>query len=143
MKEIISARNKTSYYILSALCVFAVVQNTVFLRSPTLRPIAIPMYIIYFLAAIIFIFFVLNPHGAIERDGDSIIIRRGIQKTIVNKKDILEVFPTPHPSKPNQIQKNAVSFKIQESGKEKILICGDVADVDSAIEKLTAIISEA
>ena len=142
MKEVISARNKTSYYILSALCVFAVVQNTLFLRSPTLRPIAIPMYIVYFLAAIIFISFVLNPHGVIERDGDSIIIRRGIRKTIVSRKDILEVFPTPHPSKPNQIQKNAVSFKITVNGKEQILVCGDVVDVDTTVEKLTAIISE-
>lgn len=142
MKEVISARKKTSYYILSAICVFAVVQNTVLSRAGFLHPIIIPMYVVYFLAAIVFLMIVLSPHGVIERDGDFIIIRRGLRKTIVNKKDILNVFPAPHPSKPDRIQKNAVSFQIKVNGKEQALVCGDVVDVDTTIKKLTAIITK-
>jgi hypothetical protein len=142
MKEIISQRKKTTYIFVLVACVFSILASTSTTRIPMLRFIGIPIYIVLISLSIFCIFLLLSPHGAIERDGDSIIIRRGIRKTIVNKKDILEAFPTPHPSKPNQIQKNAVSFKITVNGKEQILVCGDVVDVDTTVEKLTAIISE-
>lgn len=142
MKEIISQRKKTTYVFVLVACVFSILTRTSTTRIPMLRFIGIPIYIVLISLSIFCIFLLLSPHGAIERDGDSIIIRRGIRKTIVSRKDILEVFPTPHPSKPNQIQKNAVSFKITVNGKEQILVCGDVVDVNTTVEKLTAIISE-
>ena len=142
MKEIISQRKKTTYIFVLVAYVFSILTSTSTTRIPMLRFIDIPIYIVLISLSIFCIFLLLSPHGAIERDGDSIIIRRGIRKTIVSRKDILEVFPTPYPSKPNQIQKNAVSFKITVNGKEQILVCGDVVDVNTTVEKLTAIISE-
>ena len=142
MKEIISQRKKTTYIFVLVACVFSILASTSTTRIPTLRFIGIPIYIVLISLSIFCIFLLLSPHGAIERDGDSIIIRRGIRKTVIDKKDILEVFPTPHPNRPDQIQQNVISIKILSNGKEEILTCGDIADVDSAIEKLTAIISE-
>ena len=66
----------------------------------------------------------------------------GSGRPLLTKRIFLEVFPTPHPNKPDQIQQNVISIKILSNGKEEILICGDIADVDSAIEKLTTIISK-
>lgn len=140
MKEIISKRNKKPYFFLLVISVASMIASTKYLRVPMLRYIALPMLIVLFLLSVMCIFLLINPHGAIERVDNTIIIRRGIRKTVITKKDILDVFPTPHPNKPNEIQKNVLSIKVLTNGTEKSLICSDIKDVKSTVEKLRVLI---
>ena len=140
MAEIISKRNKKPYFFLLILCILSVVASTYYMRVPTLCYIALPTLILTFLLSIMCIFLLVNPHGAIEQVDDTIVIRQGIRKTVINKNDILDVSPTPHPNKPDKIQKNVVSIKVLINGQEKTLICGDVTDVDYAVKKLSELI---
>ena len=143
MKEIISKRNKKPYFYLLVIALIAIFSSTRYLRVSPLGYIALPMLIACVLLSIISIFLLVDSHGVIERVDDTIIIRRGIRKTTINKNDILDVFPTPHPNKPNEIQKNVISIKVLANGKEKTLICGDVMDVESAVAKLIDLSKEA
>ena len=140
MTEIISKRNKKPYFFLLIFSVSSVVASTYYMRVPMLCNIALPTLFLTFLLSIMCVFLLVNSHGAIELIDDTIVIRRGIRKTVINKNDILDVFPAPHPSKPDEIQKNVVSIKVLINGQEKTLICGDVTDVDYAVKKLIELI---
>ena len=106
------------------------------MRNPILQYISLPVLIVCLLLSIFCVFLLIDTRGVIERIDDTIIIRRGIRKATINRKDILDVFPTPHPNKPNEIQDNVISIKTCENGKETVLVCGDVLEVESTIRTL-------
>ncbi len=142
MREIISRRNKKQYFFLLVISVVTIIASAQYWRVPMLRYIVFPALIALFLHSVMYIFLLANSHGAIEQVDDTIVIRRGIRKTVINRNDILDVLPMPHPNKPNEIQKNVISIKVLVNGKEKTLVCGDVSDVEFALKKLSGLIRQ-
>ena len=140
MKEIISKRYKKPYYFQLVLSVITMAISARYIHIPMLSNIMLIMLMILSLISITWIFVLANPHGVIERVDDTIIIRRIMDKTVINKNDILDVFPTPYSNKPNEMQKYMITIKFLAKGKEELLNCGDIADVDSAVKKLKDLI---
>ena len=139
MHTSIVERKKGTYVYLLILSVFTLAVGVVNRNASLLfRYFSIPMMIACACLVINCIIILLNPHGAIELVGDTVVVRRGIRKTTIRVSDMIEVFPTPYPNNPNSVQKNVVSIKLCTDGKEKILVCGDVKDVELAITKIAA-----
>ena len=137
MKEIIAKRNKKAYVFMLVISIITIITSTVYMRIPLMRYIAFPMIVLLSLSSVVWIYYIVDPRGVIEREGEKLILRRGMFKTVIDIKDILEVYITPHPGKKGVTQKSVISIKVIVNGKEKVLVCGDVLDQNAVIQRIS------
>ena len=140
MKEIIAKRNKKSYIFLLVISVISMFTSVRYLDVPMLCYIAIGMLLVLGLLTVFCVYILADHHGAIERDGNTLVIRRGVRRTVININDVLDVCAAPHPNKPGAIQENVITMKVLVDGKESTLTCGDLTDGETAIKKLSALL---
>ena len=133
MKEIISGRYKRPYSIALALSVVSIFISASYLKVPNFKIFGIVIIAILCLASVVWIYLLTDPRGVIERDGDMLIVRRGIRKTEIKLSDVKEISKIPHLTNPGEFQQNCVSIKATVDGEEKTLICSDVENVNAFI----------
>ena len=142
-KEIISKRYKNPYIFMFALSLFTIIYSITYpyhVQNPYLLTVNCVCLCLYVTAAILWGSLLADPRGVIEKDGDTIILVRGMRKTLIPVSDIQDVLLTPHPIKKGKFQKHAVTIKAIIKGKEKSLVCPDVIDPEVAVEKLKNIL---
>lgn len=143
MKEIIAKRNKTSYLFLLAVCVGSILGSVLLLNVQTLpfikymAPAAIALFGIF---SIVSLFLIFKSGGAVEREGDTLIVFRGITKEKVDISAITDAFPTPHPNDKTKALNNSVTLKLTVNGNEKLITCPDVLNVEEAIQNIKSLI---
>ncbi len=147
MKEIITKRYKKPHILLFVLSAVTVISGIVIRNVPfagialtLVGYLSVMIIALSVLMAASSLYFLVSPQGVIEKIDDNVIFRTGFRKTVVNKHDILGVAPACFPGNPDKIQKNAVTVKYLAGGAEKILVCGEVPDVEATISKLRSII---
>ena len=138
MKEVISKRNKKPYILALLLSVFSILMSFAYLNS--VRVLGWIFVIVLSISAIVWSIFLIDPRGVIEREGDTLIIRRGMWKTVVKIADVLDVDRVPHLSKAGEFQDNCISIRATVDGKETRMICSDVIDEVAVIAKIRAMI---
>ena len=139
MKEIISRRYKRNYLIMLAVSVITIFTSIRFMKLPIIQLVSIPMIAICALGAVVWTILLIDQRGVIEKIGNEVTIRQGIQKTVVKTTYIMNAYPTPHQTKAGVTQKNCVSVDVVIDGKRKTIICSDVEDVVQAVRRLNEI----
>lgn len=139
MKEIISKRYKRNYLIMLAVSVITIFTSIKFMKLPIIQLVSIPMIAICALGAVVWTILLIDQRGVIEKIGNEVTIRQGIQKTVVKTTYIMNAYPTPNQTKASGVQKHCVSVDVVKDGKRKTIICSDVDDVARAVRRLNEI----
>ena len=133
MKQILSKRHKKPYSIALAVSLAAIFMSAAYLNVPNFKILGIIFIAILSLASVVWLYLVLDTHGVVEKEGDTLTIRRGLWKTEVKISDVKEITKLPHPTKVGEYQNNCLSIKATVNGEEKNLVCTDAEDVNAVI----------
>ena len=138
MKEIISRRNKSPYVLALVLSLFSMAMSYIYLRS--LGILAIALMSAMGFAAVVWTALLIDQRGVLVREGDKLIVVRGLWKTVLNISDLKGASRVPHQSKHGEFQKNCIFIIHVSGGKETKMLCSDVIDENSAIAKINALV---
>ena len=133
MKQILSRRHKKPYSIALAVSLAAILMSAAYLNVPNFKILGIIFIAILSLASLVWLYLILDNHGVVEKEGDTLTIRRGLWKTEVKISDVKEIAKLPHLTKVGEYQNNCLSIKATVNGEDKNLICTDAEDVNAVI----------
>lgn len=139
MKETIAKANKEDFKFMFVLSLISVATTLSLLRIPSIRIIATVCATMMLLASLLLLIVLIDPRPAIERNGDTLIIRRGLfYKKQIDIKNISNVFLTPDPKKQGAIIKSSISIKAIVDTEEKIIDCF-VINPTEIVEKINTL----
>ena len=147
MKEIIAKRNKSVFVFFIAIALFSLVLNgwnmQKFLNTEH------RWFAIFFLCTIGFIFFVgvtclvLLPNAAIIKDGENLIVYRGVFKSIIKISDLIDVEEGVRLSPKGKDAKVAkiteIKLTVKSGDEEKIVWVGDIKNKADVVKRLKGI----
>ncbi len=142
MKQIIARRNKKTYFYLLLLSILTLISSRIYMNISFMKYVAIPTIVIVSLASVIWLFYLIDPRGVIERHDDTIVVLKGFSKIKINLCDILDVCYVEKQNKPQEYQKNAIKIIPMVNQQQTDIVCGDVINEKEAIQTLLSIINK-
>ena len=106
-----------------------------YLRFELFKILGICGIIVFSLALIENIFFILDKRPVIEKNEQLITFRNGFRRTTININDIVEISQNFNNTK-KVITKDSIYIKANIEGKEKIIICKNIINATDVIDKL-------
>ena len=142
MKQVIAKRNKKTYFYLLLLTLLTLMTSIRYINVSFMKFLAIPTIAITSLASIVWLFYLVDPRGVIEKHGDTIVILKGFAKIKVDLCDILDVCCVEKQNNPQEYQKNTIKIKAMINQKQVDILCGDVLDVQDCLQTLLSLIKK-